>query len=120
MLLQTGYVAGAPACERVRAGAADPAGRLFWEDCPQCLPWWIGPNDPEGMATVRMTQSYTFSTTLLAHTAGKSTGWLQASTVRPRVWGLSALRSYLPSVGSVSLCACGLYSHQTPGKKDSC
>lgn len=67
MLQQTGCVAGSPAGERVRAGAADPAGRLWREDGPQCLSWWIGPDDPEGTTAVGMAQSYTFLTALLAH-----------------------------------------------------
>lgn len=88
MLRQTGCVAGSPASERVRAGAADPAGRLWREDGPQCLSWWIGPDDLEGMGS--------------------------------RVSDLAALHPDAPSVGSVSLCMCGLCSHQIPSKKDSC
>lgn len=73
-LLQTGSVAGAPAGERVYARASDPSGRLCGEDCRQCLSRRTGSDDLEGNTTAGMTQSYTFLTVSMAHTAGGSTG----------------------------------------------
>lgn len=74
VLLQTISVAGAPEGRRVCACAANPSGRLRWEDRRQRLPRRTGSDNLEGNTMVEVTQRYMVLTASLVHTAAGSTG----------------------------------------------